>query len=513
MSKATFGVSVGVVLCAVGFVVWRSIQLPKVEVVPAVRQDVTSTLAVSGVLESANRSAVASQISGAKVTRVYVDIGDRVRKGQILADLDSADAMAQIQSAEAQVFQAQAQIGVQDVNKQNAERSLHVATEGLSSVNDLRLAVSQAETSYRTAKQRVTQLAANLDRTRNASRVEQVRQAEAHYAQAVSIRDLRKKELNRNKILVHEGALAESVADVSQSALDTAQLDVDVALEAIRLAKTPRVEDVQQATAQLKEANLVVDGAWRSLVFARKVLADRYVERQQVIQAQTQRDSAVSGRKVAEAQSQSGLALKQAAMAALDKTHIRAPLDGRISERLVEPGQTVTAGASMFTLSGETQLRVKLDVDESSISFLKVGQQATISMDAFPTLQIPGEITDIGSSANFQKGTVEVRLRLLSNDSRLKPELTADVNIIVGSYKQAVVVPHRSILNPNDHPQLYTVKNGVVTAKDVKWVMGNQDNSVILNGVDAGEEIVLVPRLTQPGAHVSTIKAKSLGGQ
>jgi multidrug efflux pump subunit AcrA (membrane-fusion protein) len=96
MKRVQFWIAAGVVLLAVAFVGWKSSRPPKVEVVITKLEDVTLTLAASGVLESAVKTTVSSQLNGALVRDARVDIGSRVKAGDILVVLDAAEFEAHI---------------------------------------------------------------------------------------------------------------------------------------------------------------------------------------------------------------------------------------------------------------------------------------------------------------------------------------------------------------------------------------------------------------------------------
>lgn len=511
MSRATFTITAGVVLCSVAFVAWKSNQPATVEVVKSVRQDITSTLAVSGVLEAVDRSTISSQVTGAKITKVLVDIGDQVQKDQLLAEFDSSDVQAQIRAADALIAQAVAQAKVQDTNESSANSSLRLAEENMREVNDLRIAVNQAKTNQQTASQRVKQLESNLSRIRTGGREEQIRQSKSQLLKAETNRDLKKKEFERAEMLWREGALSKASYDVAKAAFASAQYDVDVANENVKIQSSPRPEDVRQAEAQLNEAKQVYDGATSVLVLAKKNLNLRIAARQQIVQALGQKNVAIASKQVTNAQVLAGEAQKQLALTQLAKTQIRSQFTGRVSQRLVEPGQTVNIGTPIFEIAGNGPLRIRLNVDEANISLIKIGDKATVSIDAFPDIQLPAMISDIGTAADFQKGTVEVRLQLLKSDSRLKPELTADVNLIIATYKNSVVVPRRAVMNPDDRPEVYVVKQGRVESHLVKWSRGNSENIVITEGLEAGEQVLLAPRFSKIGDRVNAVVPKTSG--
>ncbi len=508
MNRTQFWIASGVVLLAVAFVGWKSSRPPVVEVTVVRLDNVTSTLAFSGVLEASKRTAVSSQLNGGLVREVRVDIGSSVHAGDILVVLDDSEFRAQLQSADALIEQSNSQANLQDVIANTASNSVGLAREGLASVNDLRASVASSKAAEDVAATKFQQSIVNLERVRNASRIEQVLIAKAKLSRAIAVWELSRQEAIRLDVLAKEGAIAQKQSEAAQSALATSTQDVKAAREEVVIAGTPRPEDVLVAESQVAEARAAMAGASQALTFAQRVLSERLANRQQLVKAEGELSNALATRKVTEATKLGGSAQRVAALSAIAKTVIRAPFDGKVAQRLVEPGQTVTVGTSMITLDGVRQLRVRLNVEEASIALVKVGAKATVGFDAFPELHIPADVSEIGTSANFQLGTVEVRLNLQSGDSRLKPGLTADANIFIAVYSQVATVRPSALVTSGETSKVYVVDDGVVRDRVVTWAKGNSDSIVIRSGLSAGDLVLSNPRATTPGTRVNVKATK-----
>lgn len=510
LARWKVAVGVAVVGAAGFFVVSRATRPPEAPVVKAVREDVVSTLAVSGVLESADRTDIGSQLSGARVLRVLVDLGDEVQAGQPLIELDASEFGAAAEAARAQIARSQADLAAQRTGARNAQDLLAVAGESLDRATDLRIARENAATQLRTSEERLAQAEAALARTRAGGRDEAVRVAEAELRRSQALRDQAVRDRDRTRRLVEQQAVAASQLEVSETALQTAEASVQEAEQNLAQTRRPRDEDVRQAEAALREARAARDGAQRALTLAETNLRDRLAGRQSVVQARTQRDAAVSGQASAAASLAAAGATLRQAEAQLAKAVVRAPFGGRIADRLVEPGQIVSPGVPLLRLSSDRRLRVRLDVDEASLALLRVGEQATVSFDAFPELQVPAEVTEIGSSADFSRGTVPVRLRLNQVPPQLKPDLTADANIRVAEFKNAVVIPREALVNADSDPSVLVLRGDALERRPVKWARGNVESVVILEGLEEGESVVLQPRAFRPGQKVLPVAPKGV---
>jgi len=163
-------------------------------------------------------------------------------------------------------------------------------------------------------------------------------------------------------------------------------------------------------------------------------LAKNNVQSQQVLDdARRARDAAAAELRVAKSQ-------VQLAQTYLDWCVIRAPIDGTILEKLVEPDELVvplsfggTRGPStaLVSLADLHDLQVEIDVNEADLSKLHLQQRCRVSPEAYPDKKYTGFVTEIAPEANRSKGTLQVKVQIENPNEFLTPELTARVEFLV----------------------------------------------------------------------------------
>jgi HlyD family secretion protein len=181
---------------------------------------------------------------------------------------------------------------------------------------------------------------------------------------------------------------------------------------------------------------------------ARTVL-DTTREQIKAVQAQTQ---------VSEAQIRSALAavkqresLLRQAQVDLERTIIRAPVDGTVILRNVDAGQTVAASLQapvLFTIARDLRdMQVEAAIDEADVGRLRAGLPASFSVDAFPRRNFGGEITQIRKSPQTVQNVVSytVVISAQNPDLALLPGMTANVRIVVESRENALKVPNAAL--------------------------------------------------------------------
>ena len=162
-------------------------------------------------------------------------------------------------------------------------------------------------------------------------------------------------------------------------------------------------------------------------------LAKNNVQSQQGLDdARRARDAAAAELRVAKSQ-------VQLAQTYLDWCVIRAPIDGTILEKLVEPDELVvplsfggTRGPStaLVSLADLHDLQVEIDVNEADLSKLHLKQHCRVSPEAYADKKYTGFVVEIAPEANRSKGTLQVKVQIDNPNEFLTPELTARVEFL-----------------------------------------------------------------------------------
>lgn len=200
---------------------------------------------------------------------------------------------------------------------------------------------------------------------------------------------------------------------------------------------------------------------------------------------------------------------------------ITSPINGVVTSRDVEEGQTVASGfetPTLFTIAADlTKMQVVADVDEADIGGVKEGQRVTFTVDAYPEDTFEGRVTQIrlGSSKSSSTSststssetvvTYEVVISADNPDLKLKPRLTANVNIYILDKKGVLCVPSKALRFIPEQPMLgsddvvedcegehkvWTYENHVFKAHPVTIGLSDGINTEILGGVEEGLTIV-----------------------
>jgi HlyD family secretion protein len=206
----------------------------------------------------------------------------------------------------------------------------------------------------------------------------------------------------------------------------------------------------------------------------------------------------------------------------LKKTTVVAPMDGIVTARRVEEGEVAVIGVLnqpgtvLLTISDMSVVEAEMEVDETSIPSVEVGQDARVRIDAYPNRTFDGVVTEVGSSpmdpTEMQQQTeaikFKVKVEIKDPPSTIKPGLSVQADILTGFAAQAVVVPLQALVvrdipreegearalgAPREEEGIYLVKDGKAAFQAVTTGLLGELDVEVLAGLEGGETLVTGP--------------------
>ena len=318
----------------------------------------------------------------------------------------------------------------------------------------VRLEDDEYKAQLQQAKGRLTSLQARLAELEAGSRPEEVDRARAEVAEAEANLVNAKIAYDRAEPLVRDGVQAKSILDDARARLDRETARVNAVRKAYELVRIgPRKEQIASMRGQVDEV------------------------RGEVSFFETQ----------------------------LANTVIRAPVTGTILERAVEKGEFVTTsfvgdrGAKGYvaSLANLEDLRAELDINQNDFAKLGPRQRGIVTTDAYPDRKYEGIIDEVSPEANRQKATVQVKVKILSPDDYLRPEMNANVAFIsdakpavqTSAARPVVLVPSSAVRDN----AVFVIANGKAFRRAVRVGGTTAQGLRIDSGLTGGEEVILNP--------------------
>jgi HlyD family secretion protein len=383
-----------------------------------VRPELKSTVTASGEVRPIRFVNLTSEVQG-RITEISVNPGDQVTVGQPLVRVDPTQLES---SADAQAASAQA---------------------ALSDVQNARQAVISAETNVQQTQQAAVAAEASLAQARQAVNTAQtaVDREEVNLASA-------RRELKRTTDLIESGVASRSEFDTAQDRVKQATVSLNTARAQLRSAEIA----VEESKARVNQQRKAVEQAQNSVTQARnsvKTSESRATVQQAMLRGESsQRSKAVT----------------------------LSPLTGVVVDIPARVGQFAVAGlstTSLMTIADMTTINVEVNVDETEIAQLEVGQPAKVKVDAMGEREIAGTViqknplavsrsdtqgSGLGNRVNVQEAKefkVIVKLDDITDEVRnaLRPGMTATATVTTKTKQSVLAVPLQAIVEKAPTPQ------------------------------------------------------------
>lgn len=205
------------------------------------------------------------------------------------------------------------------------------------------------------------------------------------------------------------------------------------------------------------------------------------------VPSQTELDSSratLARSRGAEASARAGVLTAEATLSTdrtnLGKASISAPADGIVLTRTVDPGNAVAASlqaVTLFTLAEDlSRVRLWVYVDEADVGSVKLGQDATFTVSAYPTRKFPAHITRVGFGSTITDNVVTylTYLDVANADLSLRPGMTATASIIASQRDNVLLVPNTALrFTPSVAASNTAAKGGVMASLTPRMPGGN----------------------------------------
>ncbi len=170
---------------------------------------------------------------------------------------------------------------------------------------------------------------------------------------------------------------------------------------------------------------------------------------------------------------------------------LKAPIEGRITERKSTVGELIGKETEIYTISDPTDLWVLAEVKERDIAAVQIGQGASFTALAYPGETFHGKVVLLGNRIETESRTLEVRIEVNNADGRLKPGMFADVEIATTAVKDVLVISDQALQTLEDEQIVFVALSETKFEKRVVKTGLEQHGRVqIVEGIKEGERVV-----------------------
>lgn len=514
-------------LTVFGYFSWSYFGATKVEILYTLnqvkRETLTSYVSSSGQIIVKNQVDLKFQNTGT-VTSVRVNVGDTVKKGQVLASIDSRSALVSLKQAEASLASAKA--------------SYKKITDGATAQDLLSIqsSLEDSKVSLTTAKQNaVTKMVDTYTQVNDIVVTKtNVFFTNANTTPAFSIPGY---PLNNQVVqasIEQQRKELNALLPLWKSAVDSLSIDGDIDSQLTKnlsyLNKTATYLDNLLSILNTTSASDNTISSYRSTVSSARssvssLISSIIVLQQGIAQAESQvkqnqssydlKKSPPTAEDLTIAQSQviNAEASYLNAQNNYANTSLVAPFDAVVGASAIKVGDQASSATLSFTLITANQL-VDLSLNEVDATKIKVGQKATLTFDAIPDLILAGTVAEVSPLGTVTQGVVtyNVKISLDTVDEKIKAGMSVTANIITSVREDVLALPSEAIKTSNNTSYVEVPQSGFTSASSSPVVtlpstpsrvtvtqgISNDTKTEIINGLSEGDWVVV--KTTTPGA-------------
>lgn len=470
--------------------------------------------------------------SAGKIESVYFQKGDKVKKGEVLAKLNTEKLAIQIQEAKA------------DLKVYEAQLAKLLAGSSKEEIKKYETAVSNAQTLLDNARQNLEDVRETSENNLESSYEDAVVTLETSYLKAYNasnfIDSFQRDYFTDNKqesLTVKEAKsiISDSISDMSDSLkeakenYDQGKIDITLSLFEEKLDRIYELlSDVRKIADYPSYRNVIlsadktsldthksnINTVLSSVISARQTIESTKITNQSnintalasVSNAEGDLESAKNSLglitsspdeedvNLYEAQVEKAQTKIDYLSEQIDDSYITAPLDGQISEVVKRQGEMVSAGSKVLGFLPESSFQIEVDIYEEDIVKMDVGNPVEISFIAFPEEVFQGEVFFISPVEKIVDGVVyyEVKIEFKEIPEGIKPGMTADLKIETESKENVLYIPESAIQRKEGKRIAKVFKEGEIEEKEIEIGLEGSDGSVeIISGISEGEKVIL----------------------
>ena len=423
---------------------------------PVEQKTVPILITANGTVNPVRSINLSPKASGV-VQTLLVEEGDRVETGQVIALMDNADLQGDLTQMQGQLIQQQA--------------------------NLQRLVVGERPENIANAEAALAEAEANLQELRNGNRAEDIAQAQARLQQSQATLQQRETTWARYQELYQAGAISQEELEQKQTDRDVARAQVKEAEEALTLQTAgTRSEQLSQAEARVEQQRQTV---------AALIAGNRVEDIDQ-----------------AEGQVKAAQGSLQSIETKIRDTQIMAPFDGVISQIYAEIGSFVSpsisgsggidSSSSSILMLSSSRNQVWVNLPESQIADVELGQSVLFQADAFPGESFRGEVEHIATQASVSQNVTSFEVKVSIEQQaaeQLKIGMNVEAQFEIGSLDQALLVPNAAVVRRVEGEGVYVLSSDerTPTFQPIETGITAGSQTEVISGLNGNEQVLISP--------------------
>ncbi|MBI2098425.1 MAG: efflux RND transporter periplasmic adaptor subunit [Candidatus Wildermuthbacteria bacterium] len=464
----------------------------------AERKNIVQEVTVTGNVKPTERVELAFEKTGT-VNRILVQVGQRVKAGELLAQLDTRDAQQQVRNA--QVELEAAKVALQKINleytqllrgdtlNENYEDGLAILANLYSEYQDMLddlYDVLFGSNLSGGGENNIQYYANAIKDSAVVLRLERLyRSAKVSYAQSLlSYQSAQRGSGEERQNAIQSGYdLAVHTAEIIKVGRDTIRSFEEKILTDTTVHSKQTIIDDHIAT--LNAHSVTINTYVTDLFAVVSAVNTEQDTRENYPLTVASQELTVRQKEIALEEAEENLA----------KYSIRAPMAAVLAKQDIRIGETISANTPVIIIISESEYEIEANVPEADIAKIRVGNPALISLDAYGRDEVfQASVIKIDPAEIIIEGvpTYKITLQFTQTDSRVKSGMTANINIRSAEKENVIAIPQRALIRENGKKFVRVLRDGTSERVQVETgLQGSDGNIEIVSGLKEGDKVIV----------------------
>lgn len=238
------------------------------------------------------------------------------------------------------------------------------------------------------------------------------------------------------------------------------------------------------ATIEVSALKAALDHAEASFNLADKLYQRRKLLSERKVIAREELDRSLNERTLA-------LSNLRRAKVEYERGFLHSPINGLVNYLYVDIGEFVDRGEPVADLLNVDKIKINVNVPELDVRYLRVGQQAMVTVDAFPGRRLTGTIDFVPYKADPATKTFQVRVLIDNPRRKIRPGMITRVAFLRRIIPDALVIPLFALVDKGGERIVFVEKDGIAYARTVSIGVIEGDRIQITQGLEAGDQVIV----------------------
>lgn len=481
------------------------------ELVEVVKGNVVQEISETGQVQKGDKISLSFKSAGT-IEKIYAEVGQDVKKGTVLAKLETTNLSIQLKEAESSlgIYQAELdkllagaspeKIKIDETAVENKEIALDTAYQGLEdangdALNDLNSAYLKAYNAQNEADSIRRTYFKAYDQARISFETNQ-KKIESSVSQIKSSIDSINNNLQQEEIDFALSQTKIELSNISDALKNMREICEepnyrDIISSTDKTSLETHLSNINTALTDITDAQQAITSAQFSIISAQGNLQAAKDDLSLTIASARQEDIDLYQAQVSKSQAQvDNLENK------IYETSLRSPVQGQITEIKKRVGELVQSAVQdiVITLLPFASYEIEVDIYEEDVVKVKIGNSVDISLVAFPDKKFLGKVVSIDPAEKLVEGVVyyEISINFEEIPEGIKPGMTADLVIKTALKENVLVIPEDAIQKKEGKIIVEVFQEEKIEEREVKIGLEGSDDMVeVVLGVKEGEKIIL----------------------